>query len=308
MLSSDQSAYVASRFNVYDHNWAFYEELLGESFLLENVLSYCDGAGLYLAAFSLSKAGQIFESNQVIEYLNRAFDCLRGGEPNFINIWGRFQDLPNRLAFPSGAEFHLLDQSEYYSDMFDSIFDVESFEREKPRTASRRLRALARKGVLTNVRRCATFDHEHRSIIERWSKTHIVSVVHQEFFYVLGAYIKRDGVYLCEARSNGTLLGVSVIATIGNERMVVLNSFPLRGDGLRVGDALFAETISFAQKNSVRWIHRGYSAAPSLLRAKESWGATSRSSPYREAFYVRDTAAAMLISEKRFLWRQRLFN
>jgi hypothetical protein len=124
--------------------------------------------------------------------------------------------------------------------------------------------------------------------------------------YALRAYIKRDNVYLCQAKLNGVLVGLSVLAIVGNGRMVILNSFPMRGGGLRAGDALFSEAITFAHKNSVRWIHRGYSATESLLKAKESWGTMTRSHPYREAFYVVDPSAAKMIDEQKFLWRLRL--
>src|SRR5262249_15636453 len=156
--------------------------------------------------------------------------------------------------------------------------------------------------------RAASFTHEHLNIIEKWldSRYDQISVVHREFIFCLKSYIRREGVYLCEARLDGALVGLSVFATIGAERIAFVNSFPLRGRGHRVGDALFAETISFARKNSLCWIHLGYSATKTLLAAKEAWGSQTRSAPYREAFYAIDDAAAALIREEKFLWRLRL--
>jgi hypothetical protein len=306
MLSSDQSTYVAAHFNVYEHNWPFYEELLGESLLLEDVIAYCDGAGLYLAAFALKEPGFIFEPEVIVDYIGQALNYFAGGKILFINVWGQFFDLPKQLKSSRNCDFFLCEQSDYYEDMFDSIFDVSDFDIQSWPSANRRLRALERKNIETNVQKCASFSHEHLFIIESWMKVHAVSVVHKEFFYALRSYIKRQDVYLCEARSHGALVGLSVIALVGNHRMVVLNSFPMRGSGLRAGDALFAEAISFARRNSVRWIHRGYSSTASLLRAKESWGSMLRSRPYREAFYAVDSTVAQMIKDEKFLWRIRL--
>jgi hypothetical protein len=306
MLSPDQSDYVAAHFNVYEHNWPFYEELLGESLLLNDILSYCDGSGLYLASFALKEPGFIFDPKRIVEYADQAIEYFSGSKIAFINIWGQFNDLPTNFKSMNGQELYLSKQSDYYVDMFDSIFDINDFDSRKSRSANRRIRTLTRKNIQTNIRRCSSFDHDHLHLIERWMKTHNVSIVHREFFYALRSYIKKDNVYLCEARSNEALVGLSIIATVGNERMVILNSFPMRGNGLRAGDALFAEAISFARKNSVRWIHRGYSATDSLLKAKESWGSMARSRPYREAFYVINSEAAEMIKDDRFLWRLRL--
>ena len=268
-------------------------------------MSYCDGSGLYLAAFALKEPGFIFNPQKIIEYLGQAIEYFSGGKIVFINIWGQFNDLPEYFTSVDGREFYLSQQSDYYDDMFDSIFDVSDFDSRKLRSANRRIRALTRKDIQTNVSKCALFNHEHLYIIERWMKAHEISIVHKEFFYALRSYIKRR-TFTYARPDQGVLVGLSVMAVVGNERMVILNSFPMRGDGLRAGDALFAEAISFARKKSVRWIHRGYSATDSLLKTKESWGSMARSRPYREAFYVINSEVTEMIKEDRFLWRLRL--
>src|SRR5262249_14572523 len=119
MLSQTEATYIASHFNVYDHNWMFYEELLGEAFFDRDVLSYCDGSAIYLAAFSLRSPGHCFERQKILDYASSASEHFKGTNVRLINIWGQFEDLPEKFG-----EYSLCRQSDYYANMFDSIFNV----------------------------------------------------------------------------------------------------------------------------------------------------------------------------------------
>lgn len=306
MLTPSEAARISSHFNIYEHNWQFYQELLGEAVLLDDVLAYCDGSGLYLSAFPLSDARASLTAPQVLDALQAAFRRFPEAGIAFINIWGRFEDLPAGCSSEDGTDYVLAEQSDYYEAMFETIFDVEDFDRNRAKSAAKRLRNLRNSGISTEMLGVAGLSHAHLQIIERWMRMHEVSMVHREFFYTLKSYVGRDGVHVCEARKEGALVGLSIVAIVSDDRLVALNSFPMRAPGLKAGDALFAATIDFARQHGLRWIHRGYSANETLLHTKESWGSVSRTPPYREAFYARDESAAQMVAEGKFLWRLRL--
>ena len=311
MISQDQANFVAEHFNIFEHNWSFYEDVLGESCLLGDILAYCDGAGIYLPAFSLRSSGYEFTAGEIAHFVEQAFQHFSQVQPTrFIDVWGQFCDLPPVYRSQDGRQYTLYVQTAYQEESFDSIFDLLVFDQETPPSARKRLRALKNKDIQTTIRKTRGFSYEHFAIIESWLHDHasVVSSIHREFLYALRSYVNKGEAFFCEARSQNKLVGLSIISVIGHERMAILNSFPSRIPGLRVGDALFAEAIKFARQNGIRWIHYGYSVNKSLLSTKESWGATGRSSSFRESFYVldNDKEAAETALKGRTLWRLRL--
>jgi hypothetical protein len=306
MLTSEEAQHVYSNFNIYDQNWQFYENILGECNLLDDALCYCDGTGLYLAAFSLKTPGKQFTWHQIKANLTRAFELYKSSEIRFINIWGQFDDVPCTCELPSSQTSFALCQQSNYTDFFDTIFDLDRHFISPSKRAKRRQNLVKNKNTVTSVHKLRTLTHEHLRTIEQWLEHHEVSTVHKEFIYSLPTYVKYEDVFVCEARAENHLLGFSVIAAVGKDRIVIQNSFPLRKPGFRIGDALFLETVSFARSISAKWLHLGYSITESLLRSKEAWGSVTRSLPYREVFYVADDAWSDRIRDGTFLWRQRL--
>jgi hypothetical protein len=305
MIDQAEDEIVGRFFSIYDHNWRFYEELLGQAVLVGDALAYCDGCGLYLAAFNLGPEPKTYTATEVFDLIERAFKAQRQPKLRFVNIWGRFEDLPPQVSL--GPTMGRVEQSEYFEGIFDSIFDLRQFDARTSPAARKRLRQLRRSPVDVKVGEREAFSHEHFALLEAWLQAHPkVSPVHREFFFTLPAYIKRSNVYVCEARVGSTLVGFSVIGVVSAERMVLHSAFPLRGNGLRAGDALFNASVDFARSRGIRWLHAGYSASPELLQSKEAWGAMGRSPLYREAFYSADEDMTRRIASGRFIWRMRL--
>lgn len=304
MLTAGDVKFVADRFNIYDHNWRFYRDLLGDVVLVEDVLAYCDGAGLYLAAFSLERPGAAYQGEEIAALIIAAARRFPGRQIRFVNVWGRFEDPPTDLTLETPLTLH--EMSDYFETAFDTVFDLQAFDAARTASATRRLAKLERSSVLTSVTFPSCLGSEHLDIMERWLADHALGAIQREFLFSLQTYVARNDVAVCEARRDGLLVGFSIFDQVAPDRLVALNAFPLRGPGLRVGDALFAATINYARARSLRWIHRGYSASQSLLQTKESWGSCQRSLSYREAFYVTDPVAGAWVTEGRFLWRMRL--
>jgi hypothetical protein len=306
MLTAEQDRFIAKNFNIYEHNWKFYEALLGEANLVDDTLCYCDGSGLYLAAFSLEKPYREFSDDEISKRLASAIQKYPRADISFINIWGQFKQLARNFAVGASGDLYLCEQSEYFETGFETIFNVEEFWKNPTKNAKKRMRNVKASSIMTSIARRDRLNYEHMSVFEKWMELHKVSRIHCEFFYVLPTYLKSQSCYIIEARHDERLVGFSIVSVVSEERMVALNSFPLREVGLRAGDALFLKTIEFATENNIRWIHRGYSAIDSLLATKESWGATMRTKPFREAFYARNEETANIIADGRFLWRMRL--
>ncbi len=306
MISQEEAAYITERFSVYEHNWSLYSRILGTPALVDDMLCYCDGMAVYVAAFPLSRPGAELSSEEAVALIEGAIKRFPRATIGLINIWGRFSDLPLKSSFGESREFNLISQSEYYLEGFDSVFDVQAHLQKPAIKARKRIKSSEEGGIQTSLRVFMGFNYEHLAIIESWMSTHVVSQVHKEFIFALESHGKGSSTYICEARIGESLVGFSIIAVVSSSRLVVLNSFPLRRPGMRAGDALFSAVIKFASSRNARFIHRGYSATKSLLETKESWGSTSRSLPYREAFYSANQGISSIVESGRFLWKVRL--
>jgi len=306
MLSSEDQDIIKKNFNIYEHNWRYYEEFLGEALLLDDVVVYSDGRGIFFPAFSLSRPGYEFTYTEIADYIKRACDSFKNCRMEFVDLWGQFGTLPAKYAMPDGQIFSLLSQSDYHEDGFESVFDLHDFDKNPPKSAVKRIKALAHKPLSITVEPAVFLSAEHLALMEQWISSHEVSDSHKEYMFALKPYIRRPDVYLCDVRSHGVLIGFSVFGVVSATTMVVVSSFLTRGEGMRVGDALFHSAIQFARAHGLHRIHRGYSATETLLKIKESWGCTIRSALYREALYTGSEAIREQCTKGSILWRARI--
>jgi hypothetical protein len=91
MLADLTIDWVDNHFNIYDHEVRLYSEALGEPYLIDDVIAYFDGIGLYIRAFSLTDERSEIDASRMLSILKRSQSEMGGVRARFINIWGRFQ-------------------------------------------------------------------------------------------------------------------------------------------------------------------------------------------------------------------------
>jgi hypothetical protein len=307
MLANEDVVFIEKNFGCYDHLWRYYAGFLGEPFLLDDLLVYFDGVGLFIAAFPFGDEEEVARP-KIESAFEKAVHVVGGNRISFVNIWGRFPKTEQKMLNSIGISYPLLESSDYYTSMFDTVMDLSKFSYETSSKARRRKSVAIKRGYRLSLRKRISFSWRHLSLIEQWAEKNSVSVIHRQFTNTLMSYLHNNSVTVYEAYDGNTLIGFSVVQYIHciPTRAVEVATILEKTKGSRAGDFIFCSILDDCLETKVGFIHRGYSATESLLRTKESWGGCTRSDPFREEFFYRDSHGKEILQSERYLWGLRL--
>lgn len=296
----DESA-LKGRYAVFDHNWRYYSEFLGEPYHVGDFLLYFDGTVLYICAFRLGQPEVpcTLAELSLLLHSRAAFASAR-----LVNVWGNFSP-PQSIAI-GGIEHPIISDTGVNNDAYSVAIPITCFSYDKLPRARMSYRLAKNRGITTQVRRLTSLSAEHLSLITEWQSIHIISQPHRAMALATNAYLKMDDVYVVEASSGHGLVGFSVLGTYSCGTGFLVSSFTRNVPGGRVGDALKIQEIEFCRSARVHTLHLGYSATTSLLAFKQKWHAITASPPFREAFFTCHDAMRQMVSDERFLWCHRL--
>lgn len=299
MLDQLSQEFVNSNFKVYDHNWRFYKDFLGEPFLVEDVLTYFDGEILYICAFSLENIQLKTSVEKVLAKLNTFIDT---DKIKVIDIWGNI-DTNSHFFEPE----KILDYTPSNDCMFDCILDVEAFSFDKRKKARLAFNAARNQGLVCSVCKRKTLSYRHLLLMKKFIADHNLSSTGKHIFLSIEDAIKEENSYLVEAyNKDNQLVGFSLLMVPSkSDAVYVLACFD---NTTRASDIVINECINFCKKNTISYLHLGYSASQSLLNFKIKWGGIAKGQLYEEYFLDihTDEYLADHIMKGTFLWRNRL--
>jgi|GEM_PF-4504683 hypothetical protein len=302
MLSPEQIKYADAAYSIYDHDWRFYSEFIGEPFLCGDCLAYFDGTVLSFCAFPLGDCARKVEGGDLLKTVENFpyAQNLRG-----LEVWGRYDPLPPNITC-GGASLNLV-ESYAESTMTDVKLDVRSFSFETNAKARLNRNWARNKGVVTTVGKLERLSHEHIALMEQFFLTHKISTLHTTFYLAIPSLIKNDNVFVVEGRVEGKLKGYAVLSQPNPEVACMIIGFYDNAGGFRATDGIYAQTIEWAQAQNLHYLHFGYSATESLLAFKRKWGATIDGPPYYETRYAVDSRIADAFKNGKCTWRERVY-
>ncbi|MEJ0061753.1 MAG: hypothetical protein WDO70_00745 [Alphaproteobacteria bacterium] len=303
MLTAAQIDDIDHAFGVYDHDWRYYAEFLGEPFLLGDCLAYFDGALLYYCAFPLSDCRKPVGRDQVLRSVED-FPFRRATRG--FDIWGRYEDLPPELAMGGAEPLSLVTQFDE-STATDAVIDLASFSYDTNREARLACNAARNKNIAVDILRRERLNAEHIMLMEAFFPAHEISPLHASFYLAIPALMKNPNIYLAEARQDGILKGYAVLSLINVEAASMPIGFYVKETGSRAADAVFAAMIAWGQARTLRRLHVGYSETDSLRNFKRKWGAATDGPTYRESRFAADTDLARYMKDGSHPWRERIY-
>jgi hypothetical protein len=282
MLAQDQIEIISKGFGVYDHDWRFYAEFLGEPYFINDVLVYFDGEIVFICAFPVGDVWREMSVEEIEAILNSKGEFQRA---KGVDVWGRLSNMSEELRVGSGslAQSARFDYDPHY---FDVAISVENFDYQANFKARLARNAAANQGLTTQVTQRSNFTARHIQLIRHWMSTHDVSAIHTSFAIAINSFIKQHDVYLVEVYEREDLNGFAVISLPTEDKAVMTQCYFENRPGKRFADSTMAACLEFAGSRGIRRLHLGYSASDSLLRFKRKWGADWNGPSFREAFYV----------------------
>jgi hypothetical protein len=293
--------YISNHIGVYDHDWRFYANFLGEPYLIDDTLVYFDGMIVYICAFHLKDIWAEYQPRALEAILSSpAFSDARG-----VDAWGRIT-IEEEISVGRERPLPRIELTDYDPLKVDATIDLASFSWEREPSARKARKSASNKGLLVRVVRRHALSANHIKLMQYWHETHDVSVVHGAMAASIASIVRESEVYLVESYMKDELVGFAVLSFPSPHHAVALQSFGRNLPGGRVGDSLKSGTIQFAIEQGAQTLHLGYSASSSHLAFKRKWGARIDGPPYREAFYTDLAGLASLFRTGRYLWQLRL--
>lgn len=306
MLADRDRALIREHLAVFDHDWRYYAFTLGEPYLIRDRLVYFDGVFLYICAFSFRDIWEEATARDIHEIVVSRPEFARA---QAVCVWGRFEPL-EQVTIGSDDEARVLPSlnfSDYEPGFTDSVVDVAGFSYEQERKARLARNAVRRSGLSAQVVQREQLLAEHLALITEWRNTHEIAAVNASALVGIQAYVASGGAQLIECRCGGRLDGFVVMSAPAEDAAVYLAGFGRKGNGVRVGDGLYAAMLEFARERSLARLHVGYSASPELRSFKRKWGAHHDGPPFRECFFAESALVQSIIGSGRFRWQDRLF-
>lgn len=300
MLDNNESIIAADGFAVYDHDWQYFAEFLGEPFLINNHLIYFDGRIAYLCSFVLGDPHKEcqFKDLESLARIDNFKNAL------LLNFWGRFSDPPD-LIFIGGHEYNIVQESKYY-DSHEVVIPIKEFDFSLNKKARLARNAAHNKGYSSNIFKRNNLTSQHIMLIENFIAMHDISSTHLSFVLAISSLIKLEHVVLAEIWLGVDLKGFAVLSQTSKNRAVMLQGFYDKEPGNRASDAVIDLLIKHCCDNNIEYLHLGYSPSVSLLEFKRKWGAIIDGPVFREAFFTRNQYGNDLVSSGCFPWRERI--
>lgn len=302
MLSPKEIQYIDQSYGIYDHDWRFYAEFLGEPFLCDDCLVYFDGSILSICAFPLHNCAASVQDIAILAMLEKfpAIQAVRG-----LAIWGRVG-----LKIPhidcSGIRLSLVFH-EGESDARDAIVDIDQFNLDHMKSARLARNAARNRGVITKVHKLDRLSASHITLMENFFLTHAISSIHASFYLVLPSLIKNENIFVIEARLGDQLKAFAILSRINPSTACMIIAFSENTEKLHAADAIYAQIIDWAKMQNIKWLHLGYSGTQSLLSFKRKWGALKDGPTFSQARYAVNTEIAQSMQTGTFPWRERLY-
>lgn len=303
MLTVEDISRIGRHFAVYDHEWRAYAPVLGEPYLLNGCIGYFDGVILYVCAYPLGDSDGVVDADGV-EAMVRSHPQFAGARA--VMLWGRLESF-SELVVSGESGLRRLERvtySDYDPLSVDSVVDVRVSADDAQRRERRR--RVSCSGMTTEVLQRPSLAAEHLALIDEWSRTKQVSAYHAALAAAVADYVGDSAIHLVEARLDGDLLGLGVLASSSSRRLVMLQNFNRRIPGMAVGDAIYAAATDFAKDRHADYLHFGYSATAGLLTFKRRWGASLDGKPYRDAGFTDDRELGSAMAAGLFSWQHRL--
>lgn len=300
MLSKKEQDYIWANASLYDHDWRFWSEFMGEPYLINDCLVFYDSRVLYICGFPFQKITQELTTKHIRSILDakRNFSKAEG-----IRIWGR-TSFGQEDSFIDG--FRCIEWLDYYDSDSDMAIELEKFTYDRYIKARLARNAALNKGYKSSVKKRKYLTADHIQIITNWAEFHDISSAAASIASSIQGLIKTPRVCLIEARFKGSLVGFLVLSQPGKGIAVVLQSFALDISGRRAGDSLMVEAIKYLEEKGVIRLHLGYSATESIMAFKKKWGCTWNGPGYYYITYSSSEEMTALFIDGRFLWRDRL--
>lgn len=302
MLAAEDLERLAKCCVLYDHNWRFYAQFLGEPFLLGQLLCYFDSRILYVCCFPLDDPWREVSLPELEAVVFRP-GTFAGTEA--IDLWGRIQEPPTYVSL-GGRGLSRVKEVGYDDDLRDHALDVTNFSYAYQRAARLARNAALNRGLSTMIVQREYLNAEHIECIEEWFGFHTVHPTHSSFALSVGGLLRDPQVYLVEGYQRSSLAGFAIISLLGEEEASLNLAFYRSSLFPRVADAVMAKIIEFLRGQGRRRLFLGYSSTEGLRRFKTKWGGLPSGPPYREVFYAASEEWASRLRSGYFPWRERL--
>lgn len=282
MLAKENIEYVRDNFGIYDHDWRWYANFLGEPYLIGDNIVYFDGTVIYVCAFSLKDLQSEIAIEKIGHLLssNTAFQSASG-----IDIWGRFPVPPEEIQIWDKI-FKQYSFADYQANNRDVAICIKDFNYENLRKARLAMNAVRNKGLTMRVLKKDFFSYRHIQLLEHWFETHNISNTHSAFAISVFSFAKQEDVLVIESCIGNELKGFAILSLAGRRRAVISQAFFQNEPGQRYADSAMVEAIAYCERNNTEYLHLGYSQTKTLLEFKKKWGANWKGPPYREVFYT----------------------
>jgi hypothetical protein len=302
MLAERDINRIRSEFQLFDHNWRFYSSFLGEPFLVGDLLTYFDGAILYVCGFPLGDCLRTISQAEIERVLReREFRGV-----SMVDIWGRLPDSLDLVRPFDGEPMQRVQFEEYAPNICDLAIPITSFSFDTHPKARLRRNSGRNRNIEVTVTKRDRLTFEHMHLISGWFAQHDVSMPHASMALSTAAYVGDPDVSVFEAYLEGTLRGFAVVAFAAEAHAIVVQGFYDNIRGGRVADAVMSKMIEESTARGVLWLHLGYSMTEGLRQFKRDWGATWEGPSFREVFYSISQEFTELIRSGNFIWHERL--
>ena len=310
MLSASDQRWITSHFWAYEHEWSFLRGYLGEPFLIDDYILFCDGTTVNICAFALNDRARMASEGDV-ENLVSGLQLWKS--PALVHVWGLF-DVPETITLRDGTSLMLGNRiareevypGEYTLDL--ATHNIESLSGAREAARSARVKSLS-----TQVRRLRQLETRHFELIESWCETRAIASMAACAAASLAAYVRESHVMVIEVLDHNVCRGFSVLASSTSNDAVLLLSFPEKYPGARIGDSLLQGAIAHCKQGGYRHLHMGYAGSDSIAQFKRKWGGqetvtgTPSTGPrYRQAVYAESELWLERAARLDFYWMSRL--
>lgn len=299
MLDELSQKYIEKNFYVYDQNWMFYQNFLGEPFLLEDVILYFDGEILFICAFHLSDINKKINLDLI---MNQIGDIISLEEIKMVDIWGV---IDHNSKFITNER--VIDYSPPIKRMSDCVINIDEFSLKTNRKARLSLNAAHNSGLRCLVQKRNTLSFEHLKLMNKFLKEHKMGATSKQIFLSLPIAVTLDISHIVEVYDSVNVLKGFALLTIPSKEHAVY-TLACFDNTTRASDLVMYTCIMYCKKHNISKLHLGYSASEGLLRFKKKWGGILEGPQYEEFFIVinKDINIIKHINNGTFLWNSRM--
>jgi len=278
MLNENEQKYIKTNGWMIDHDWLVYSSLLGEPFLINNLLCYWNRKHLALCSWPLEK--DISESQQRDQILATVLECERQFKPLTIEVWGPMcvrldQVLPDTfrlLAFrpPSDKNINLqIDFSQYSFPQRSRFFQ----------------RAANEKRLELRIHDKLLYAWYHYEMICHFITRHSnLREFDRALINLAPTFSCARNVKIFEVLMAAKVIGLAIVREALNKTAIV--TWFLVGRERRVSDFLMKNVIEYYKKSKFRYLDFGYSVNEGLLSYKLKWRCNINNGSYCDYIYA----------------------